>query len=65
MKMKLWVKEKTIEMWVDELAGLDVLYNDCEIVKKHPFLLRIRLWLAMHKITRRNRKLAKFYSKNS
>ncbi len=64
MSCKIWVKEKTIELWVDGLDGLPASYNDSEIIRKHPLLLRIRLWLALSRIRRRNRKLTKFYLRN-
>lgn len=64
MNCKIWVKDRTIEIWIDALEGLPKTYNDVEIVRKHPFLLRLRLWLALGRIRRRNRKLTKFYLRN-
>jgi hypothetical protein len=62
--MRIWVKER-IEIWVDDLAiSPDSTYNDCETVWRHPFLLRLRMKLALWRIQRRQRKLAAFAAKN-
>lgn len=42
------------------LIGDDGTVVDKEIMLKHPLLLRIRLRLAMRRIVRRQRKIAKF-----
>lgn len=42
------------------LIGDDGMVVDKEIMLKHPLLLRIRLRLAMRRIVRRQRKIAKF-----
>jgi hypothetical protein len=59
--------------YVDDQMGLRgriVVLNpkdksDREIVFKHPFLLRLRCWLAMWRIVRRERKLAKFNARHA
>jgi len=39
--------------------------EDREVVLKHPFLLRVRCWLAMWRLVRRTRKLNKFNKRHA
>jgi hypothetical protein len=39
--------------------------TDREVILKHPFLLRVRCWLAAGRIKRRERKLNKFNKRHA
>lgn len=71
MKLDIQIHDnKAALMIVDEKAEVQsgVLYDrtkDFENVLKHPFLLRIRLKLALGRMQRRQKKIAKFLAINS
>lgn len=56
---------KHIVMKVDGLEVAGKQYSDSEQVRRHPFLMRIRLKLALGRIMHRNSKMVEFWKHNA